>query len=645
MALIRRSGARFTANIWPGFVDAMTAILLVLMFVLSIFMIVQSVLRDTISGQNSELILLSKELVSVRNELNLEQSRLLSLNVEYERRLLDLTDVELNLSLQKAENLQLDNSLQEKISRVSSLELSLKTLKDELTLVSTQLSEKRLAFSSLEKINQETSNKLEMALYDSAERLALLSALRLEYDGAKAKIKDFETKIFALLAKNSANEEKLKTAKLEMGNQISKRQMAELALANARSEIDQVAERARLSAAKTEALEVLIAKFKADQLVLEQKNNNLTIFINEEQEKNEDLRDSLNEQHKNVAVMTQKILEKEKMLAEAAKEKIIEQAAIAALKKRLQDESEEASVLTLALEAEKQKAMDTLALIASAKSIQEELKDKNRNLDEAKTSVEKNLEVKKLALQEARAQLLKQKSLTKASVIEVARLKNISNGLIKQISELQGILDASELKEKKNEVQIESLGNRLNRALAQVASEQKKRAEMEAKEVERLRLEADDLKNYRSEFFGRLRKILGDKVGIEIVGDRFVFSSEVLFEPGSATLGLDGQTQLSKVALVIREVADDIPKTINWILRVDGHTDIQRLAETSKYSDNWELSQARALSVVKYLITSEGLEPKRLAATGFGEYQPIYRDTSEQSLASNRRIELKLTER
>ena len=310
MALIRRSGARFTANIWPGFVDAMTAILLVLMFVLSIFMIVQSVLRDTISGQNSELILLSKELVSVRNELNLEQSRLLSLNVEYERRLLDLTDVELNLSLQKAENLQLDNSLQEKISRVSSLELSLKTLKDELTLVSTQLSEKRLAFSSLEKINQETSNKLEMALYDSAERLALLSALRLEYDGAKAKIKDFETKIFALLAKNSANEEKLKTAKLEMGNQISKRQMAELALANARSEIDQVAERARLSAAKTEALEVLIAKFKADQLVLEQKNNNLTIFINEEQEKNEDLRDSLNEQHKNVAVMTQKILEK-----------------------------------------------------------------------------------------------------------------------------------------------------------------------------------------------------------------------------------------------------------------------------------------------------------------------------------------------
>ncbi len=631
MALIRRSGARFTANIWPGFVDAMTAILLVLMFVLSIFMIVQSVLRDTISGQNSELILLSKELVAVRNELNLEQSRLLSLNVEYERRLLDLTDVELNLSLQKAENFQLDNSLQEKISQVSSLERSLDTLKNELMSVSTQLSENRLAFSSLEKLNQETSNKLEMALEDSAERLALLSALRLEYDGAKTKIKDFETKIFALLAKNSANEEKLKTAKLEMGNQTSKRQMAELALANARSEIDQVAERARLSAAKTEALEVLIAKFKADQLVLE--------------EKNEDLTDSLTEQHKNTAVMTKKILEKEKMLAEAAKEKIIEQAAIAALKKRLQDESEEASVLTLALEAEKQKAMDTLALIASAKSIQEELKNRNRNLDEAKTSVEKTLEVKKLALQEARAQLLKQKSLTKASVMEVARLKNISNGLVEQILELQGILDASELKEKENEVQIESLGNRLNRALAQVASEQKKRAEMEAKEVERLRLEADDLKNYRSEFFGRLRKILGDKVGIEIVGDRFVFSSEVLFEPGSATLGLDGQIQLSKVALVIREVADDIPKTINWILRVDGHTDIQRLAETSKYSDNWELSQARALSVVKYLINSEGLEPKRLAATGFGEYQPIFRDTSEESLASNRRIELKLTER
>ncbi|MEE2774877.1 MAG: peptidoglycan -binding protein [Pseudomonadota bacterium] len=645
MALIRRSGARFTANIWPGFVDAMTAILLVLMFVLSIFMIVQSVLRDTISGQNSELTILSKELSIIRNKLTLEQERLLRLNIEYERKLFDLADVESNLSLQKAENLELDNSLREKNSQVSALEVSLEALENKLITVSNQLSEKKVTLSSLEKINEETSKKLQMAVSASEERLALLSALRLEYNAVQTKVKDFETKVFALLARDAAKEARLKDATVEIQNQISNRQMAELALAKARDEIDQAAERARLSAAKTEALEALVAKFKADQLILKQKNSDLMLSVGREKNASEKLKVSLSEKEKQIAFLARDIREKDQMLDSAANEKIVEQAAIADLKRRLEEESEEISVLTLALESERQKAMEILALLASAESVKDKLKKRNTSLDAEKTSAEKKLEAKKLALQEARAQILREKNLTSASILEVTRLKNISAGLIEQIADLQQILDTSELREKENKVQIESLGNRLNRALAQVASEQKKRAEMEAKEVERLRLEANDLKNYRSEFFGRLRKILGNKTGIEIAGDRFVFSSEVLFEPGSATLGADGKIQLGKVASVIREVAGDIPKTINWILRVDGHTDIQPLAETSRYSDNWELSQARALSVVKYLITSEGLEPRRLAAAGFGEYQPIFKDSSEASLASNRRIELKLTER
>jgi len=163
--------------------------------------------------------------------------------------------------------------------------------------------------------------------------------------------------------------------------------------------------------------------------------------------------------------------------------------------------------------------------------------------------------------------------------------------------------------------------------------------------VKRLLSEAKDLKSYRSEFFGRLRKILGEKEGIQIVGDRFVFSSEILFEPGSAVLGEDGKSQLNKVATVIRGVSKEIPKQINWILRVDGHTDITPLAETSKFEDNWELSQARALSVVRYFMKNEKIESNRLAATGFGQFQPIDKGVSQLALARNRRIELKLTER
>ena len=240
---------------------------------------------------------------------------------------------------------------------------------------------------------------------------------------------------------------------------------------------------------------------------------------------------------------------------------------------------------------------------------------------------------------------MEEKGLTTASLLEVERLNAVAAALSGKISKLEIVLDKSEVSDKQKNVQIKLLGNRINSALARVASEQRKRAEMEAKEVEKLKLEENDLKSYRSEFFGRLRTILGEKVGIEIVGDRFVFASEVLFQPGSAILGVDGKSQLGEVAKVIREVSADIPSQINWILRVDGHTDILPLAKESKFLDNWELSQARSLSVVKYLIRSEGVASGRLAAAGFGQFQPIDAGSSPASLARNRRIELKLTEK
>ena len=167
-------------------------------------------------------------------------------------------------------------------------------------------------------------------------------------------------------------------------------------------------------------------------------------------------------------------------------------------------------LLTLTLEAERQKALETLSLLASARTVKEALKEKNKKLDLQKTSAQEQLEAKKVAFKEARAQLLQEKDLTKVSALEIARLNLASESLNKNLIALKTILDESDLKDSEKSVEIKLLGGRLNTALARVAAEQRKRAELEAKEVERLKLEATDLKNYRSEFFGRLRTILGD---------------------------------------------------------------------------------------------------------------------------------------
>jgi len=617
MALIRRSGARFSANIWPGFVDAMTAILLILMFVLSIFMIVQSILRDTITGQNSELVSLNADLNQTKNDLGFERSKLAQLDAQYEEKLIALSTLEKNLKFQRLNALNLNQTLKEKNSKLDILGLDFKDLTLELGLLTEQLSNQTEEFLSLQKKHTGAQTKLTTITADSEERIALLSALRAKYIISEGKAANFETEMTKLIAKNNSFSQSLEISRNKIEKNLKQTDLLKSQLVLARKETDKSFEDARLAAAKSEALEVLILSLKNDKKNLNQ------------------LKNSLNEE----------LINKDNELVEIEKNKLLEQAAIASLRKKLSQEHEELGLLTLTLEAERLKALETLSWLASARAVQEILKEKNKNLDLQKTSTQEQLEAKKVALKEARAQLLEEKDLTKVSALEIARLKFASDSLNQNLSELKSILDESDLKDSKKSVEIKLLGGRLNTALARVASEQRKRAELEAREIERLKLEANDLKNYRSEFFGRLRTILGEKPGIEIVGDRFVFSSEVLFQPGSAVLGDDGKSQLSQVASVVREVGADIPPTINWILRVDGHTDRTPLAKTSKFLDNWELSQARSLSVVKYLIKYEKLEAKRLAAAGFGAFQPLSSDQSPSALARNRRIELKFTEK
>jgi chemotaxis protein MotB len=216
-----------------------------------------------------------------------------------------------------------------------------------------------------------------------------------------------------------------------------------------------------------------------------------------------------------------------------------------------------------------------------------------------------------------------EQQLSRRALSQVELLSQQISALRRQIAALEGALEISEARDRESQTKIADLGRRLNVALAQRVQE---------------------LARYRSDFFGRLREILGERQDIRIVGDRFVFQSEVLFGIGSDQISEAGLSELNALANAVLELEQEIPEDIPWVLRVDGHTDKQPLAGTGRFRTNWELSAGRAISVVRFLI-DEGIPANRLAAAGFGEFQPIDAGETDQAYARNRRIELKLTER
>ncbi|MCH4540717.1 MULTISPECIES: peptidoglycan -binding protein [Brucella/Ochrobactrum group] len=216
-----------------------------------------------------------------------------------------------------------------------------------------------------------------------------------------------------------------------------------------------------------------------------------------------------------------------------------------------------------------------------------------------------------------------EKQVSARALSQVELLNQQISALRRQIAALEDALNASESRDRESNAKIADLGRRLNVALAQRVQE---------------------LNRYRSDFFGRLREILSDKENIRIVGDRFVFQSEVLFPTGSADINPAGQDEMKKLADAVNQLNQEIPDDINWVLRVDGHTDNVPLAGTGRFRDNWELSSARATAVVKFLIAN-GVPANRLVAAGFGEYQPLDAADTPDARSKNRRIELKLTER
>ncbi|MCA0042751.1 peptidoglycan -binding protein [Celeribacter litoreus] len=540
MAVLRRASHRMSGSIWPGFVDAMTALLLVLMFVLTIFMVVQSMLRDTISGQEHELEALGAEVAALAQALGLEQQRSSGLEGQVGALQATLTEARATAEAQAAQINSLTAQNAQLTTRIASFEAQVASL--------------------------------------LAERDAALT------EGAQL----------------AAQIEDLEAAKAQL---ISEQEAAQLALAKARDEIDAATETARLAAARREALEALVAELRDEAEVRE-------LALGEARSQ----------------------------LSQAEQDRIADAAALEALQERFKSSQEELTAMTLALEAVRKDAEDTLTLLAAARSARDTLQEQ---LDTEITERERQAAL--LAL--VQEQLTSEEALSAEGERKISLLNAQIAQMRDQLAALQATIDVREAKDRDNEVQIDSLTQRLNSALAQVAAEERARAALEEAERRRLEEEAKSLQNYRSEFFGRLREILGDREGVRIVGDRFVFSSEVLFEPASADLGDGGKAQIARVANTLAEVAAEIPPEIDWVIRVDGHTDKTPLSGAGVYRDNWELSQARALSVVRYMVEDLGFDPSRLVAAGFGEFQPVAIGDAPEALALNRRIELKLTEK
>jgi chemotaxis protein MotB len=220
-------------------------------------------------------------------------------------------------------------------------------------------------------------------------------------------------------------------------------------------------------------------------------------------------------------------------------------------------------------------------------------------------------------------QLAAERDISARALSQVEALNQQIAALRRQLAALEDALDASEKRDRESQARIADLGSRLNVALAQKVQE---------------------LARYRSDFFGRLRQVLGQRNDIRIVGDRFVFQSEVFFDPGQAILTDQGKIEIDKIATALVDLSREIPPDIPWVLRVDGHTDKRPLSGAGQFKNNWELSTSRAIAVVQYLIT-KGIPAQKLLAAGFAEFQPLELGESDEAYKRNRRIELKLTER
>ena len=719
MSLSRRSSGRSQNAIWPGFVDAMTGLLLVLMFVLTIFMVIQFVLRETITGQASRLDELAAEISTLASALGLEQDRSASLTTK----LADVTDTsnaqsnlislltqqrdDTEVALVVAQNqitgfeAQVAGLLSDRsdaratIANLEGAQTQLLTDQEALNLALAQARTEIDARTEAARLAAARRNALEALIADletgrdtnttliselEAAKLvdaAAAEALRAQLENADAELtamslsleekrREAENTLTLLAAANAAganldmklaaallaqqNAENGMTRALSEGEDLDVRLLAALGLQQTTAaELAEARAQLNTSVANSQDLTVRLAVALADgdqsETALDAARIALTEALQSGQQTEAEIQEKLA-----AALLAKQALEVE--MTAIVQSGVADDAARLSLEDRLAaallaNETLQARVSSLA-EGAFETAIDRASLqtrLAEALAAMA--------ATQAASQVQMTAQEQQAALLAiANTALSTEKALSAEGQRQVAALNAQVAELRKQVGTLQTLLNLADEADTDTQVQIQSLGTQLNTALARVAAEERRRLALETaerqrleQEAARLTAEAQNLERFKSDFFGQLRDVLEGQDRVRIEGDRFVFSSEVLFEPGRATLSDLGRGEIANVAGILRGIAADIPAGIDWVIRVDGHTDNVPLSGVGQYANNWELSQARALSVVLYMVNFLGIAPDRLAANGFGQYQPLNPADTPDARAQNRRIELKLTER
>ena len=685
MALSRRTGVRFQASIWPGFVDAMTGLLLVLMFVLTIFMVMQFVLQETIKGQGTaldelnlditqkddQLSDLSGQIIALGEALGLERataedlrkqvavldasllesqatgvSRLAlisTLTAERDARVSDLADATAKITDFEIKVGKLLALQQETKGQISDFELKVMRLQDKNLEAEAEIS----YFNTQVAVLLAQNSKAESEIVNYETKVASLLQQQLKTAG---QISEFEAQLTLLVAQAMEDKELMTVLEDEVVTLKKQKEASSTKISEFESRVrqllaEQVVEQgavAEISEERASLQQSLLAaqatiKAQLEKVALGEKQAELldemiTDLRLQNQSKSDNLSDAL------ALLATQQ--DQASVLAKQEIERLAEAAAAEQLRKNFETSQAALSSLTLQLNEQRKQAEETLAMLAAAKSIEEVNPIKNLTEVDRRKALLAVAQTELLTIEEISTEAQRQMTLLS---LEVAELRA-------QIGGLQSILGDFRRRDEANQVEITNLGGELNLALAQVASEERKNRLLQeaesdrlSKEAERLALVAKTLEQYKSEFFGRMRLLLEGRDGVSIVGDRFVFSSEVLFASGRADLTPEGQSEIAKITEVLKGITSEMPDDIDWILQVDGHTDDLAITGGIEFRNNWELSQARALSVVLFMVNTKGMDPRRLSANGFGEFQPLNTDNTSVARAQNRRIELKLT--
>ena len=590
-----------STNIWPGFVDVLATLLIVIIFILMIFTVSQIYLSDAISGRD-------KALFDLRNQIN-ELSKILVIeSTEKQQALSELESTQQQLQSELLEKEELKGDISEKEAAILSQDQRILNLSDQIQLLMNEL---QIVANALEIYEGDTIASLETA--NLGERINKALAKRI--DQLNVLNKKLEELNIALINKD---EDLLKKIK-EIENINVALAVSDVNLEQKILELEQTNEKLNLSqndlAFKNTELETLNQELLQSEQTKEEQLIRLAQLNQQLANREQGLQDSVLEYRRIT----------EELIALNEKLDIKDQSLVKQLE-TIKSRNEALSQLNIELVEKDKTIFDLRGKIVKLNEILSVSEDEQIKQQQQIVSFNQRLltlqSEKETIDQEAQSRISQSELSAKRALEQIGVLSDEIDILSNEIAILNSALDASETAMLTKELKIEVLGERLNKALTSKVFE---------------------LQKYRSEFFGRLQSILGEREDIRIVGDRFIFESELLFDSGSSTLQIQGEKQLAQIATTLKQTTDQIPDDINWIIQVEGHTD-KRPIKTAQFPSNWELSTARANSVLKFLLKS-GFDPNRLSAAGYGEFYPITLGETDKDYRQNRRIELKLTAR